>query len=95
MDESVRLFSLLSSILELEAASLGPDSSRDTLEAWDSIKHMYIILALEEEFGVEFEDVEIEELATLPDLMRALAAKTGLTFSFRTVSQTRADTLRA
>ncbi|HWU27298.1 MAG TPA: acyl carrier protein [Rhizomicrobium sp.] len=92
-DASARFFLLLSSVLELDPASLGPDAARDTLEAWDSIKHMYIILALEEEFGVEFADVEIEELATLPALMQAVSAKTGLALSFG-INGTRIESLR-
>jgi acyl carrier protein len=79
---SARFFGILSSILNLGTESLGPQSSRDTLDEWDSIKHMYIILALEEEFGVAFADDEIAELASLPDLMQAVTAKTGLALSW-------------
>ena len=37
-------------------------SSPDTIENWDSINHMKLIIALEEEFDVEFTDEEILEM---------------------------------
>jgi len=69
--------------LNVERESLHPQSSRDTLEEWDSVKHMYVMLALEEEFSVEFTDDEIANLASVSDLMRAMTAKTGATLSWQ------------
>jgi acyl carrier protein len=68
--------------IERKAESLGPESSRDSLEEWDSIKHMYVMLALEEEFSIEFTDDEIANLASISDLMHAMTAKTGATLSW-------------
>ena len=80
---SDRFFGVLASILNVERESLHPQSSRDTLEEWDSVKHMYVMLALEEEFSVEFTDDEIANLASVSDLMRAMTAKTGATLSWQ------------
>jgi acyl carrier protein len=77
-----RFFAVLSSILNVKPESLGPESSRDSLEEWDSIKHMYVMLALEEEFSIEFTDDEIANLANVSDLMHAMTAKTGATLSW-------------
>ena len=41
----------------------------------DSLKHMHLVLALEEEFGVEFEDDEVSGLATVADLTQAIGQK--------------------
>jgi len=59
---SDRFFQVLSSILNVGRESLSPQSSRDSLDEWDSIKHMYVVLALEEEFRIEFSDDEIANL---------------------------------
>lgn len=72
-----RFFAVASAILDVAPESLAPECSRDNLEAWDSLKHMYIILALEEEFGIEFGDEEIAELSSIGDLMSAITEKTG------------------
>ena len=43
-------------MLNVDIGSIGPDSSRDTIESWDSLRHLNLILALEEEFGVTLPD---------------------------------------
>jgi acyl carrier protein len=78
-----RFFQVVSSILNVARESLSPQSSRDSLEEWDSIKHMYVVLALEEEFSVEFSDDEIANLVSVSDLMRAMTKKTGVTLSWQ------------
>jgi acyl carrier protein len=78
-----RFFQVVSSILNVARESLSPQSSRDSLEEWDSIKHMYVVLALEEEFSVEFSDDEIANLVSVSDLMRAMTKKTGMTLSWQ------------
>jgi Acyl carrier protein len=80
---SERFFGVLSSILNVGRESLTPQSSRDTLEEWDSVKHMYVMQALEEEFHIEFTDDEITNLASVSDLMNAMTAKTGAALSWQ------------
>ncbi|MFZ5542155.1 MAG: acyl carrier protein [Pseudomonadota bacterium] len=43
-------------VLKVPAEAINSDSSMDTLETWDSLKHMSLVLALEEEFGVSIPD---------------------------------------
>jgi acyl carrier protein len=40
--------------MDVPLDQVGEDASTDTLAAWDSVRHMNLVLALEEEFGVEF-----------------------------------------
>ena len=42
----------------LSIAVLTEDSSSDTLPQWDSLRHMNLVLALEDEFGVSIPDEE-------------------------------------
>lgn len=72
-----RVLWIFSSILDIPVSALGPESSRDTVEEWDSIKHMYLILALEEEFQITFDDDEIASLESLPEILGAILVKTG------------------
>lgn len=50
------------------------DASPDTIEGWDSIQHLNLVMALEEEFGVQFEPEEIEQLLSV-ELVAALVAE--------------------
>ena len=70
-----RFYTVLASVLNVPRPSLTASTSRDSLEAWDSLKHMYMVLALEEEFNVEFTDDEIASLSSASELMDAIAKK--------------------
>jgi acyl carrier protein len=58
-----------------EDVDLLPTSSKDTLEAWDSINHLQLIVELEDRLGVSFTKEEIEQLDSVPKLTAMLAAK--------------------
>lgn len=51
-----KLKAVISAVLNVDLSRIGPDSSSDTIESWDSLRHMNLILALEEEFGVTLPD---------------------------------------
>lgn len=66
MFDEDHLRSVMATILEVDEGEIGPDTSMDTLEKWDSIKHMDLILAVEEEFGVSVPDEEAADLTSYP-----------------------------
>ena len=47
---------VMAAVLELDVKSLDESSSMDNISAWDSLKQMNLILALEESFGVSIPD---------------------------------------
>ena len=63
MDEA-KLKSIVATVLEVDPAEIDDNSSMDTIEAWDSLKHMDLILSLEEEFGVTVPDEEAGDLTS-------------------------------
>ena len=66
-----RTRSIVADIFVLPLEEIRPETSPDTIEAWDSLKHLDIVLALEQEFGVQFSPEEIEQLLSV-ELMVAL-----------------------
>jgi acyl carrier protein len=63
LDET-KLKSVIATVLEIEPTEIDENSSMDTIEAWDSIKHMDLILSLEEEFEVSVPDEEAGDLTS-------------------------------
>jgi acyl carrier protein len=53
---------LMSVVFEVPLDAINEDSSIDTIENWDSIRHLNLILALEEEFGITIPDEEVGNL---------------------------------
>jgi acyl carrier protein len=61
-NKKVKILEVMSSVFEVELTSLNEDSSIDNIENWDSIRHLNLILALEEEFNITIPDEEVGDL---------------------------------
>lgn len=57
-----RIKKVMSAVFDVPIEEINDESSPDTIESWDSLKHMNLVVALEEEFEIKFEDDEIVEL---------------------------------
>ena len=57
-----RIKNAMSAVFEIPVEQIKDDSSPDTIESWDSLKHMNLVISLEEEFEIEFTDDEIIEM---------------------------------
>ena len=61
-----KIISIMADIFELDAANIPDDASPGVIENWDSIRHMNLIVALEEEFDVRCNDTDIVDVITIP-----------------------------
>jgi acyl carrier protein len=62
-------------VLNVDRAEITPDSSMDSIDAWDSLKHMKLVMALEQEFDFEFEEEQIVEMLSVRLIVLAVAEK--------------------
>lgn len=53
-----KLKKLLSVILDVDEKRIDDNTSADNIKGWDSLKQMNIIVALEEEFDIRFDEDE-------------------------------------
>ncbi len=60
-----RIKAVMAQIFNVEVSSISEASSPQEIERWDSLRHMQLILAIEDEFGVTFSDDDIPNLLTL------------------------------
>lgn len=65
---------IMAQVLQIDATSIDEDTSTDSVERWDSLKHMQLILALEDEFGIQFPDEMIPNLLNYAALQEALSS---------------------
>lgn len=56
----------------LEVRSISDKDSVQTITTWDSVRHLSLIMALEERFGVAFDAEEIPELISVAAIRDAL-----------------------
>jgi acyl carrier protein len=57
---------LMATVLQVDVESIGPDTDMDTVESWDSLKHLTLVLALESEFGVQIPDEDAGAITSYP-----------------------------
>lgn len=64
-------------VLQVKGNALSADSSPETVEAWDSVQHLNLTLALEETFGFQFSPEEMDRMKTIGQIAAIVEAKTG------------------
>ena len=60
-----RVRTIVASVLRVPPEAIDDSSSPDTLGAWDSLNHLQLILALEEEFGLQFAVDDIDAMQSV------------------------------
>ena len=69
------LRNILSDTFEIQPEEVTPDLNKEMVGTWDSIRHLQAILALEEEYGVQFDPQRIPELTSVSLLQAELEKK--------------------
>jgi acyl carrier protein len=62
-------------VFAVDAKSLNAGSSPEQVEAWDSVQHLNLVLALEDKYRIQFEPEEMEGMKNLGRIAALLAAK--------------------
>jgi acyl carrier protein len=70
VDETVG--SLLAEVLQIPASGVTEDLAMKDVEAWDSLKHMELIVSLEQSFGIEFTFDDIVAMRSVAEIKRVL-----------------------
>ncbi len=63
-------------MLGVPAATIGQETSADTVGSWTSLNHLMLISQVEETFGVVFSNQQIRDLTSYDKLLSAVAAQT-------------------
>lgn len=74
-----RLRSVFQQVFALDPGHINEETSIDSVESWDSLNHMKLILALESEFNIAFSDEHSVEILSYP-LIKLTLAEYGVAF---------------
>jgi acyl carrier protein len=66
---------ILADILEISPDQVTPALGVGTVDSWDSFRHLQAILAIEGEYGVQFDPAKIAELTTVALIQTELESK--------------------
>jgi acyl carrier protein len=70
-----RVQHILADIFHIPVEQITLVSSPDTIESWDSLNHLNLVLAIEQEFGVQIMPEEIEQLLSVEHIIVLLDEK--------------------
>ena len=66
----------VSAVLGIPESSVTDESSPDNVAGWDSVKHLHLVMALEEAFGTAFTPEETMDMTSVK-LMRLILEEKG------------------
>lgn len=61
---------ILTSVLEIDTIS--EQDSSETVPTWDSVRHLSLVMALEEHYGLTFDADEIPSLVSVRNIAEAI-----------------------
>ena len=72
-----RIRTAAADLLDVAPDRIGPETCPQDLEAWDSVMHLNLVLALEQQFEIEFSPEEIEGMKSVGAIAEIVEEKTG------------------
>ena len=64
-----RVRRMVADVLGVPQAQVTRQTSPETIDTWDSIQHLNIVLSLEQEFGVSVPPEDIDKLRSVGDIV--------------------------
>ncbi|MFX0595307.1 acyl carrier protein [Melissospora conviva] len=71
----MHLTDLVATVLQVDPATVTDHTDRANQGAWTSMRHLQLVVAIEEAYGTSFTRREIRSLASVADIRRVLEDK--------------------
>lgn len=69
-----KIKSIMATVFVVDVKEINDKASPHTIVSWESMKHINMVVALEEEFGIELEDDEIAAMVSYPIVLATIQA---------------------
>ncbi len=66
------IIQVFAEVFGLPHEQFGDDTAPATVRGWDSVRHVELVIALEERFGCTFDPDEVPDLTSLPRIEEIL-----------------------
>ncbi len=76
-DIKEKILAVMAAVFEIEVIHIPDKAAPGLIDEWDSLKHMSLIVALEEEFSIRFTDKEMTYLLNLELILHIISSKVG------------------
>ena len=75
VDIKIKILEVMAVVFNMDSADIPDDASPDAIEKWDSVNHMSLIIALEDEFNISFSDEELANLSSVDLIVYCVSTK--------------------
>lgn len=76
-DTRSKVLKIAGDVLSVSPSALTENSSPKMVENWDSIRHLNLVLALEDSFALQFTPEEMEQMGTIGRIILLVEVKLG------------------
>jgi acyl carrier protein len=71
-DVETRVARVLADIFSVPVDEISAETSPETIMTWDSVQHLILVLALEEELGLSFEPEDVERMTSVTAILEVV-----------------------
>ena len=64
-ENKTKIIAVMAAVFEMDVKVIPDNAAPGIVEKWDSLRHMNLVLALEEEFNIRFPDEQVEQLLNI------------------------------
>ena len=72
-----RLNAIFREVFDDDTLLVGPETTANDVDGWDSLSHINLIVAVEAEFNIRFSQKELLTFKNVGDLLKSIEAKIG------------------
>ena len=73
-----RVRGIAADVLQVPETAITPESRPESIEGWDSVQHLNLVLALEEAFAVQFDPEEIDGMSSIDRIVSVIEGRGAL-----------------
>lgn len=70
-----RLTKIIRDVFDDESLVATPEMTATDVEEWDSVNHITLVVAIEEEFGIKFKTAELEKMKNVGQMVEGIERK--------------------
>lgn len=74
----IKLQKIFRDIFDDEIMTVTTETSKNDLEAWDSVSHIKLVLSIEDEFKIHFSTDEVLNIKSVMDFITAIEKNQGI-----------------
>ncbi|HEY3244500.1 MAG TPA: acyl carrier protein [Phycisphaerae bacterium] len=75
MNEALR--KLLADVFGVKPEKISERDSHETIPAWDSLRHLQMVMALEQQYGIQIDTEQIANIKSVADVVRLVETARG------------------